>query len=344
MELLDEVEQMARNAVNLIDVENCQEASDTDIARWQQLFGYSYAKAAELIKQRRGDLSRQGVSDDHWEMVRTEKEAQVYDREAYEHEVEIGGKPRAKPPTTGAPPLSPTQARAMYLIKLDGILDTPEKIQDAAGLDECPDAIQATRDDGRSSFFCTVDGKAKHTITHWLTMQNLLFEPTFVRLFQRAPKVFSNNSIYPTLGQDSTLPQYRLATQNTTILPSQDQYPVWYFFYGKLADVCILQRRLSLPETEFPVLKCASVSRGILATWGGKYKALLDGDVNSQVNGSAYLVMSKEDEDALRAYETDNYEVVRCTITMKEEKAHGCTFRFVGTPDTVLNTQGFGWF
>jgi hypothetical protein len=46
--------------------------------------------------------------------------------------------------------------------------------------------------------------------------------------------------------------------------------------------------------------------------------------------------MSKEYEDALRGYETDNYEVVRCTISIEGGKmVKGCTFRFVGTIDWV---------
>lgn len=39
--------------------------------------------------------------------------------------------------------------------------------------------------------------------------------------------------------------------------------------------------------------------------------------------------MSKEQEDALRAYETEKYEVVRCRIEMEGgEVVMGCTFRF----------------
>ena len=47
-------------------------------------------------------------------------------------------------------------------------------------------------------------------------------------------------------------------------------------------------------------------------------------------SGSAYQVSSKEHEDALRIYETENYEVVRCMIAMADEVVHGLTFRFVG--------------
>lgn len=71
--------------------------------------------------------------------------------------------------------------------------------------------------------------------------------------------------------------------------------------------------------------------------WGGKYNALVDGSAGSVVHGSAYHVMSKEHEDALRAYETDVYEVVRCAISIASQtgclEVKGCAFRFVGTVD-----------
>jgi len=39
--------------------------------------------------------------------------------------------------------------------------------------------------------------------------------------------------------------------------------------------------------------------------------------------------MTKGYEDALRAYETDNYEAVRCSIEMEGMVVQGYTFRFV---------------
>ena len=53
---------------------------------------------------------------------------------------------------------------------------------------------------------------------------------------------------------------------------------------------------------------------------------------------NAYQVMSKEQEDGLRTYETDNYEVVRCLMSIasnggRREDVQGCTFRFIGEMD-----------
>ena len=71
-----------------------------------------------------------------------------------------------------------------------------------------------------------------------------------------------------------------------------------------------------------------------METWGeGKYKALVDGPEMSRIKGSAYQVMSEEHEDALRKYESEAYEVVRCIIEMNGTTVEGCTFRFVGEVD-----------
>jgi hypothetical protein len=73
----------------------------------------------------------------------------------------------------------------------------------------------------------------------------------------------------------------------------------------------------------------------MLRTWACKYQALADGPPNACVEGSAYEVTSKEHEDALRPYETYNYEVVRCTISMAGRQVQGCTFRSAGALDTA---------
>jgi hypothetical protein len=50
--------------------------------------------------------------------------------------------------------------------------------------------------------------------------------------------------------------------------------------------------------------------------WAGKYKALVDGEMRS-----------REDEEALRYHEMENYEAVWCRIWLKRETvADGLTF------------------
>jgi hypothetical protein len=107
-----------------------------------------------------------------------------------------------------------------------------------------------------------------------------------------------------------------------------------YFFYGTLADSDILSRHLGLSEEETPVLRSAKVGGGRLECWAGKYKALVDAPSGKAVSGFAYEVTSEKREDALRAYETDNYEVVRCHISVDSRMVKGCTFRFVESVGT----------
>ena len=73
----------------------------------------------------------------------------------------------------------------------------------------------------------------------------------------------------------------------------------------------------------------ASVSNGILKTWGGKYKALVDAGNGHTITGLAYEVLNAEHEEALRIYETSQYELLRCTIKFDDgHTTPGLTFRF----------------
>jgi hypothetical protein len=90
MDLLSELENMANNIVNDSDAGPELELSDSVITRWQQLFCYTRAEAISRIKQHRSNFSRERVSNEQWEMVHCAKEADGYDREAYEHEIELG--------------------------------------------------------------------------------------------------------------------------------------------------------------------------------------------------------------------------------------------------------------
>lgn len=137
-------------------------------------------------------------------------------------------------------------------------------------------------------------------------------------------------------------------TGASALRPQQNEFPVWYFFYGTLANPSILSRVLERPEeANLPVLYPASVNGGVVRTWAGKYRALVDspsGHKSSIVMGYAYLVQSKEEEDHLRIYETDKYDVVRCDIdfgcTHRIEK--GLTFRSAGEEDE-LDKQAKGY-
>ncbi|KAF4628974.1 hypothetical protein G7Y89_g9178 [Cudoniella acicularis] len=189
MDPFEELEQMALNAAST-DIQE-DEPSEECITRWQSLFQYSPIEAKE------------------------QKENQGYDREAYEHELEIAGRRGKQPPRTKQKvpsSISPTQARFSYLLKMEGPLSTPAEVQDAASLSAILEIVEGScEEEGKQeeAAFCIVDGRAKHTINLWLSAQNSTFKPTFARLFQKADKQLSPHSMYPTLGVYATLPQNR---------------------------------------------------------------------------------------------------------------------------------------
>lgn len=116
------------------------------------------------------------------------------------------------------------------------------------------------------------------------------------------------------------------------MLASPESISVWYFFYGTLADPATLSRVLGYVHDSH-CYKKASVRGGRLTTWGGKYKALVDEPTGGFVYGWAYLVKNAADEQALRVYDTANYEVVRCLIRFEDgPDIYGLTFRFVVQP------------
>lgn len=206
---------------------------------------------------------------------------------------------------------------------------TTAMIQDVMGVNGKPEVVEGSGEDGDASF-CVVESEIRQALLERFSTTR--FKPTFVRLASPAAKNLSSNSPYPTLGIDSTLPQFRSEGRCEPFLPTQNQYPVWYFFYGTLADKEVLTRHLSL--TEEPSLYPAAVTRAVLKTWGGKYRALVDGPESARVQGSAFQVMTKGQEDALRPYETDKYEVVRCLMEFDGKVVEGCTFRCVGETDS----------
>lgn len=164
------------------------------------------------------------------------------------------------------------------------------------------DAEASPDETGRwQRLFCYSHGQAASLIAKQKS------DSLFVRVTGRAEKSFSADSIFPTQGVDSTLPQNRAASEDTVLQPTQKQHPVMYFVYGTLADCDVLSRHLGLGEEEMPVLQLAGVRGGRLECWAGKYKALVDAPSGDVVSGFAYEVTSEEHEDALRAYETDNY-------------------------------------
>lgn len=347
MDFLDELESMAVNISPAEEEDTSPSISEADAARWEKLFGYTPSEAVLRIENYRDDFTRLRISEDLWTMLRATKEAEGHDRESYEYSLLTIQQASGSLAQHAAPPPPPRRTTFLHprgdnsgrfivqLTTTGGPLGSPEKIKEAAGLSALPTTTSGTGDDGQTAHFCEIDGLARARLLAWCAdVANLqghhpLFRPMIIRLATRAKKDLDVHSIAPSLGLDATMPQHRLSSSP---VPTQDEYPVWYFFYGTLADPTVLTRHLAL--TEPPVLVPASVRGGRLKTWGGKYKALVD-DAQASVSGGAFLVRSREHEDALRFYETDKYEVVRCRIFMDDDTGgggaclrHGLTFRF----------------
>lgn len=296
--------------------------------RWTKLFGYTHAEAQDKIEQSRNDLNRTTITLEHWDMIRDEMEAEGHDKESYEHYLDISKRARhVSQPTSSQPTMALVKKPARFLLKLDGPFSDITIIQQAAALPHPPKIREGTDDSGRPVRFCEIDSLARDQITAFAQQNALSYNVTTNILPDRtAEKNLSPDSLHPTLGVESTLPQFR----GTDVSPHNDEYPVWYFFYGTLADPDILTAQTGVEE---PGLIPAHISGGVLKTWGGKYKALVDQrghGKESNVAGHAFCVESENVETGLRVYETDKYEVVRCTIEMGDRREQGLTFRFMG--------------
>ncbi|KAI1171450.1 hypothetical protein F4777DRAFT_52257 [Nemania sp. FL0916] len=311
MDFLDELESLADAAMQQLE-----QPEHDDIKRWQNLFGFTYSQALKEILDHRLNLARPTVSESHWEMVRAEKEAVGYNKEAYEFSS-----------TFKAPSSSEAHAvdsNRRYLLRLEDPLDNLAAVKAAAQLNEDPQVYYGTDDDEKPATFCIVSAAAKTNILAYLSGIKSCFQPTFVP-YSVASKELSLTSAYPTLGINATLPHHRPSSlEDPRLFPSQQEYPVWYFFYGTLADPAVLGRLLGIE----PSYKDAHVFGGSLITWGGKYNGLVN-KPKGCVHGSAFLVKDKEQEEILQCYETSNYEVVRCEIHTADETIRGLTFRFI---------------
>ncbi|KAK0745231.1 hypothetical protein B0T21DRAFT_381276 [Apiosordaria backusii] len=274
-------------------------------------------------------------------MIASDKQAEGYDKETYEHALWLGQAAAVTATQTRQSEKNSIRPRT-YLLKLEPPLDNPEDVKTAAGLDTTPPIFYGIGDDGEPASFCKIVGaECKDMIISYLNRTGQsTFKPTFIT-HSVAEKNLCSISAHPTLGIDSILPQHRPNSRSANdpcYLPTQNQYPVLYFVYGTLADPVVLKEKLSLNKE--PVYQPARVRGGLLKVWGNKYRALVDAppqmDYNKViVDGYAFTIEDSAQEDVLCGYETDKYEVVRCAIELPEDHqvVKGLTFRFVGETD-----------
>ncbi|CAM1504457.1 Fc.00g020480.m01.CDS01 [Cosmosporella sp. VM-42] len=227
--------------------------------------------------------------------------------------------PKVKPKSTRA---------AAYLVKLQGQLPDAEAVKSIAGLSELPEVVTGSDDSGRNATFCRVDHQARSAIAKHFSNNCFGDSPTFFQL-TLADKSLSDASAAPTLGLDTTMPQNRPESQDTVFRPTQDEYPVWYFFYGPLANPDELSIILRLSDK--PQYAAATIKGGRLAAWNAIVDAY-PGQGMADFQGKAFLVRTPKEEESLRFSVTDKFEVVRCKIRMTDQEnlVDGLTLRHVG--------------
>ena len=325
MDFLTELESMATNVTATTEVT----VTYADAVRWQRLFGLSLPEAVERIEQHRNDLARARVSDELWDLHSFEMEAKGYDREAYEYSFTLGSCPKPGQFTT-----TPASSLTEYVVKLEGPFATAERLQQILCLASLPPILTGSGEQG-SARLCTISNLVRQDLVTWLSTHHPHFRPTLVRL-SKARKDLCSHSLAPFLGLDTTLPQSRPSSADFVPQPQQDQYPVWYFFYGTLACPEELRSRLNLPFS--PQYMNAFIRGGRIRSWRRQYRALVDADSDSLAYGWAFLVTTPEQESALQFYETDKYEVVRTRIYMRdyyEDGMPGLVFRFAGSEEEL---------
>jgi hypothetical protein len=335
MDILQACEDLANNIASFDPFE----CSDADIPkeqtqRWQDLFGFTEEEAIKELNCWRADFGRTSIPLSVWQEIIQEKKDLGFDKESYEYSLSprwLSRRAKTRGVNASSSSSSSFQARAesTYLVKLEGSIPDSSTLQQLAGLSTPPEVKTGQGD--TTELFGVIDRQTKARLLSSLPKGS----STTIISISRARKDLSRDSAYPTLGLDTTLPQNRpsssLPLQKTQ--PSNEEYPVWYFFYGTLADEERLGRLLG-PDHPLS-LTPAWIAGGRLGTWAGKYKALVDDFDGGRVDGHAFLVQDQQAEDALRYYETGVYEVVRCDVHLQTpdggaDTVKGLTFRYFG--------------
>lgn len=113
-------------------------------------------------------MTRERISDDHWNLIKEEKETAGHDRESYEHSLQLKDVFRSQSASVPHP-----DGGLVLLFRLGGLLNSPQKVQDVAGLDEPPVEQEGWSERGPVKFV-VVDEVAKKKLEDWLTQQSVL--------------------------------------------------------------------------------------------------------------------------------------------------------------------------
>ncbi|KAF2707296.1 hypothetical protein K504DRAFT_384434, partial [Pleomassaria siparia CBS 279.74] len=218
-----------------------------------------------------------------------------------------------------------------YLFLLDDSPLTPQDIANILGFSRLPEVVIGSGEDGEAHF-CRLSQSNVDSLDSWAA-ERYFPRTRFTKI--QLGVAHKDSFELPILGRDPTLPQHRPSV-STSLVEKRicPEYPVYYFFYGTLASPPLLSRLFGIPESQLPPIKAASLLDGLIRIWAGKYWVLVDSP-GGRVEGCVYPVLSVDQEDALRAYEGDSYEVVGARIVLDGTEIEGRTFRFAGAEDEL---------
>jgi hypothetical protein len=172
---IDELERLTNNANASVTQSTGFGPTSTDVKRWTNLFNYNDLEARCLIQHHRDDVIRNRISDAHWDLVREEREALGYDREAYEHVLQISDifleQAVAVPGKPGG--INAQPGESVQIIRIGGILKDAEMVKEIGGLDEVPHVMEVISEEGIPARLCCVPVEAKRRIKEWLVMQRV---------------------------------------------------------------------------------------------------------------------------------------------------------------------------
>ncbi|KAF2841209.1 hypothetical protein M501DRAFT_1029337 [Patellaria atrata CBS 101060] len=110
-----------------------------------------------------------------------------------------------------------------WLVVLGETLDTPQAVRAAASLARSLAVLLRVDDEGREVRCCKISTSSKTAIEKWCAAQGIA-RPEFAP-YDVAEKEFEAYTVYPTLGVDTTIPQFR-GTVGVMPSPMEDEYPV----------------------------------------------------------------------------------------------------------------------
>jgi hypothetical protein len=235
-------------------------------------------------------------------------------------------------PSSTGPARRRRRVQATYLLRLEHPLLAPRDVANILGLSRVPQLETGSGEDGEARF-CRLSQSGIDALDSWTAKHYPEKKFTKIRLGIAHRDSFE----LPLLGCDPTLPHHRPSVPTSPVkqrIYPECEYPVYYFFYGTLASLSRLSRLFGISSSELPRLEAASLLNGQIRTWAGKYRALVDSP-GGKVEGSVYPVMSVDQEDALRVYEGDSYEVIAARVVLEGREIEGRTFRFSGFEDQL---------